>query len=94
MSYDAEMIIFNRKSPPGRVAINLTNNEASIRQGVSMVKMEVIMPLDHYVSQVHLKNFYSPKLQCLMYAIRKNDLKFFKTNSDSVCRIDNGSTNL
>jgi len=52
------------------------------------------MPLDHYVSQVHLKNFYSPKLKCLMYAIRKNDLKSFPTNSDSVCRIESGSTNL
>lgn len=52
------------------------------------------MPLDHYVSQVHLKNFYSPKLKCLMYAIQKNDLKVFQTNSKSVCRIENGSTNL
>lgn len=51
------------------------------------------MPLDHYVSQVHLKNFYSDKLRCLMYAIRKSDLKTFPTNSDSVCRIENGSTN-
>lgn len=52
------------------------------------------MPLDHYVSQVHLKNFYSLKLKCLMYAIRKSDLKSFPTNSDSVCRIESGSTNL
>jgi len=51
------------------------------------------MPLDHYVSQVHLKNFYSPKRKCLMSAIRKNDLKSFPTNSDSVCRIESGSTN-
>ena len=52
------------------------------------------MPLDHYVSQVYLKNFYSLKLKCLMYAIRKNNLKLFQTNSESVCRIENGSTNL
>jgi hypothetical protein len=33
------------------------------------------MALDHYVSQVHLKNFYSPAMAGLMYAIRKSDLK-------------------
>jgi hypothetical protein len=51
------------------------------------------MPLDHYVSQVHLKNFYSPALDNLMYAIRKSDLKTFRCNSQSVCRIEDGSTN-
>ncbi len=51
------------------------------------------MPLDHYVSQVHLKNFYSPSLGNLMYAIRKSDLKAFTPNSDSVCKIEDGSTN-
>ena len=51
------------------------------------------MPLDHYVSQVHLKNFYSPKLGSLMYAIRKSDLKLFTPNAQSVCRIEDGSTN-
>jgi hypothetical protein len=51
------------------------------------------MSLDHFVSQVHLKNFYSPKLGGLMYAIRKSDLKLFTPNSQSVCRIENGSTN-
>jgi hypothetical protein len=49
--------------------------------------------LDHYVSQVHLRNFYSPKLKGLMYAIRKTDLKSFVTKAEDVCRIDNGSTN-
>ena len=51
------------------------------------------MPLDHYVSQVHLKNFYSSTLGELMYATRKSDLKSFKCNSQSVCRIEDGSTN-
>lgn len=51
------------------------------------------MPLDHYVSQVHLKNFYSPKLENLMYAVRKSDLKEFTPNAQSVCRIEEGSTN-
>jgi hypothetical protein len=51
------------------------------------------MSLDHFVSQVHLKNFYSPKLGALMYAIRKSDLKLFTPNAQSVCRIEDGSTN-
>jgi hypothetical protein len=51
------------------------------------------MPLDHYVSQVHLKNFYSRDLSDLMYAIRKSDLKKFRTRSQDVCRIEDGSTN-
>ena len=42
------------------------------------------MSLDHFVSQVHLKNFYSPKLGNLMYAMRKNDLKLF-TPDAKVC---------
>ena len=51
------------------------------------------MPLDHYVSQVHLRNFYSPTLGSLMHAIRKSDLKQFPCNSESVCRIEEGNTN-
>jgi hypothetical protein len=51
------------------------------------------MPLDHYISQVHLKNFYSPELGELFYVIRKDNLKEFPSNSQSVCRIENGSTN-
>lgn len=54
---------------------------------------EDTMPLDHYVSQVHLKKFYSPVLGNRMYAIRKTDLKSFTPNSESVCRITEGSTN-
>jgi hypothetical protein len=51
------------------------------------------MPLDHYVSQVHLKNFYSPVLGNRMYAIRKSDLKRFTPRAEDVCRIEDGSTN-
>lgn len=51
------------------------------------------MALDHYVSQVHLRNFYSPALEKHMYAMRKSDLKSFPCNSRSVCRIEEGSTN-
>jgi hypothetical protein len=51
------------------------------------------MALDHYVSQVHLKNFYSPALNGLIYAIRKSNLKRFTPRSEDVCRINEGSTN-
>jgi hypothetical protein len=51
------------------------------------------MALDHYISQVHLKNFYSPALGERMYAVRKSDGKAFTPNAESVCRIEEGSTN-
>jgi hypothetical protein len=51
------------------------------------------VPLDHYVSQVHLKNFASPDLGNLIYAIRKRDLRAFTPTAQSVCRIEEGSTN-
>jgi hypothetical protein len=51
------------------------------------------MSLDHFISQVHLKNFYSPELGNLMYAIRKSDLKLFTPDAHSVCRIEEGNTN-
>jgi hypothetical protein len=51
------------------------------------------MALDHYVSQVHLRQFYSPALDELMYATKKSDLKSFRCNSKSVCRIEENSTN-
>jgi hypothetical protein len=51
------------------------------------------MALDHYVSQVHLKRFYSPMLDELMYAMRKSDLKRFTPKAKDVCRIEDGNTN-
>jgi hypothetical protein len=51
------------------------------------------MPLDHYVSQVHLKNFYSTAPPHLLFAIRKSDLDTFRCDSRSVCRTEQGSTN-
>ena len=51
------------------------------------------MALDHYVSQVHLKNFYAPELGGRMYAIRKEGLKTYQCDSYSQCRIEDGSTN-
>lgn len=53
-----------------------------------------LMALDHYVPQVHLRNFYAPDLGGrLMHAIRKADLEQFPTRSRDVCRIEAGSTN-
>lgn len=51
------------------------------------------MALDHFVSQVHLKNFYAPELGERMFATRKADLKSYTCNSYSQCRIEEGSTN-
>lgn len=51
------------------------------------------MALDHYVSQVHLKNFYSPALGERLYAVRKRDGRAFNAKSEALCRIDEGSTN-
>ncbi len=51
------------------------------------------MALDHYVSQVHLKNFYAPALGERMYAMKKADLKRFPCDAYSQCRIDEGNTN-
>ncbi|HEV2503712.1 MAG TPA: DUF4238 domain-containing protein [Mesorhizobium sp.] len=51
------------------------------------------MAQDHYVPQVHLKNFYASELRGQMYAIRKADLKTYSCNSRSQCRIEDGSTN-
>ncbi|WP_425603751.1 DUF4238 domain-containing protein [Coraliomargarita parva] len=51
------------------------------------------MALDHYISQVYLRNFYAPDLKGRMHAIRKRDLKYFTPDSKSICRIDENSTN-
>lgn len=51
------------------------------------------MPLDHYVSQVHLRKFYASDLNQLLYATRKTDGSEFTPNSRSICRIDEGNTN-
>jgi hypothetical protein len=51
------------------------------------------MPLDHYISQVHLRRFYSPKLGDRLYAVRKSDLKTFKPTATAVCAIQDGSSN-
>jgi hypothetical protein len=52
------------------------------------------MALDHFVSQVHLRKFYAPTLNCKkMYAWRKSKPDPFFCDARDVCRIDNGSTN-
>ena len=52
------------------------------------------MPLDHYVSQVHLRKFYAKALDSKkMFAYRKSDGKQFICGSEDVCRIEEGSSN-
>lgn len=51
------------------------------------------MALDHYVSQVHLRRFYSPALGQRLHAIRKHDLFEFKPSAKDICRIEEGNTN-
>jgi hypothetical protein len=51
------------------------------------------MPLDHYIPQVHLRKFCSPKLGNRLYAIRKANLKRFTPTPKSVCAITDGSSN-
>lgn len=49
------------------------------------------MPLDHYISQVHLKNFYNKNNRLI--GINKNTLIKFQAKSENVCRISEGNTN-
>lgn len=51
------------------------------------------MPLDHYVSQTHLKKFYDPILGHKMHGYKKSDGKRFPCDSKSQCRTPNGSSN-
>jgi hypothetical protein len=51
------------------------------------------MALDHYVSQVHLRNFHAPALGKMLHAIRKPDMKSFPCRTCDVCRLDEGNTN-
>lgn len=51
------------------------------------------MTLDHYVSQVHLKQFLRQSGPKLLHAVRKSDLSFFTPRSKDVCRVEDGSTN-
>ena len=49
------------------------------------------MPLDHFVSQVHLKNFYTDRGR--LVGVKKDDLKKFYAKSEDVCRRIDGNTN-
>lgn len=52
------------------------------------------MALDHFVSQVHLRQFNSPALRGnKLHGIRKRDQFAFPCSSRDVCRVDKGSTN-
>jgi hypothetical protein len=52
------------------------------------------MPQDHYVSQVHLKNFAAKELGAdRLWGIRKRDLFIFPCATRDICRVLDGSTN-
>ena len=51
------------------------------------------MALDHYVSQVHLKQFIDPELKHLLRAYRKSNLSTFTPTTRDICRIEDWSTN-
>lgn len=51
------------------------------------------MPLDHFVSQVHLKNFGAESLGGRLHAQRKSDGKAFTPRTKDICRIPDGSSN-
>lgn len=59
----------------------------------SKIHGQVPVPLDHFVSQVHLKRFGAAELSGRLHAIRKSDLKYIAPPSEDVCRIPDGSTN-
>jgi hypothetical protein len=71
----------------------LTRQQHNGNRSLGTSLSKIAMPLDHYISQVYLKKFYSPALGNHMYAIRKIDLKAFTPRSEDVCRIMDGSTN-
>jgi len=51
------------------------------------------MPRDHFVPQVHLRNFYREPPDSGLFGIRKRDLHKFPCWSENICRIEEGSTN-
>ncbi|MGE3318550.1 MAG: DUF4238 domain-containing protein [Candidatus Berkiella sp.] len=51
------------------------------------------MALDHYISQVHLKNFYSKTQIPPLNAICKITMNKFPCSAKDVCRIEEGNTN-
>ena len=83
-----------RGFPRGFFCFEAAWNCGNLRQGAKLRPSRITtVPLDHYISQVHLKNFYSPALDGMVYAIRKSDLKRFPTRSQDICRIEDNSTN-
>jgi Protein of unknown function (DUF4238) len=51
------------------------------------------LALDHYISQVHLKQFLRQSDSKLLIAVRKSDLTVFPPRPKDVCRVEDGSTN-
>lgn len=51
------------------------------------------MPLDHYVPQVHLKNFCERTGSGYLHAIEKKSVHSFTSHTKDLCRIMDGNTN-
>lgn len=51
------------------------------------------MPLDHFIPQVHLKNFGTSVDSNYVHAIEKGSLNYFPTHTKKICRIMDGNTN-
>lgn len=51
------------------------------------------MARDHFVSQVHLKQFIDPNDGRRTNAVRKSDLKVFSPRPKDVCAVENGNSN-
>jgi hypothetical protein len=57
------------------------------------LKFILLMPLDHFIPQVHLKKFSFSDPPERINAIRKRDMFAFKPRAKDICRIDQGNTN-
>lgn len=73
--------------PPG---INLT---PYLRSVALRLRFILLMPLDHFIPQVHLKKFSFSDPPERLNAIRKRDMFAFKPRTKDICRIDHGNTN-
>lgn len=51
------------------------------------------MALDHYVSQVHLRQFGCAEIDGRLYVINKRDLRSFQASARNLCRTEQGNTN-
>jgi len=52
-----------------------------------------LMALDHFVPQVHLRQFCCPSLNGKLNAIRKSNLHYFTPTTGAICGMNEGNTN-